>query len=88
MMEPPVPSEGPPDALLDTVGLLCPLPIVETQKLVRRLAPGALVEVVSDDVGILEDMPAWCKGSGHELLEVREDGEGLFHCLVRVGGGG
>jgi len=79
------PAPPDPDVVLDTVGLLCPLPIVETQEKVREMREGQVIEVVSDDVGILADMPAWCKGRGHTLLAIEEDDQGRYHCFVRKG---
>ena len=70
------------DERLDTRGLLCPQPIIETARAVERMAPGQLLEVVSDDIGVLEDMPAWCKGTGHELVGMRREGD-LVVCTVR-----
>jgi TusA-related sulfurtransferase len=78
------PSRPDPDEVLDTVGLLCPQPIIETQEKVREMGPGRVIEVISDDVGILADMPAWCEGSGHTLLAIEEDEKGRYHSYVRV----
>ena len=60
------------DALLDTVGLYCPVPIMRTSEKIRALEPGQVIEVVSDDRVILIDMPAWCLSTGHEYLGFRE----------------
>jgi tRNA 2-thiouridine synthesizing protein A len=32
------------------------------------------LEVVADDKGIKQDMPAWCQSTGHELIGVEEEG--------------
>ena len=56
------------DATLDTSGLFCPLPIIRTAERLREIAPGAILEVVATDFGILEDMPAWCRLTGHKLI--------------------
>jgi tRNA 2-thiouridine synthesizing protein A len=69
-------------ARLDTVGLLCPAPIMKTAERMSRLSPGQVLEVVSDDPGVEVDMPAWCKSTGNELLDLRESG-GEFHVLIR-----
>ena len=53
---------------LDTRGLLCPLPVIRTQEKIRDLAPGALLTVLATDAGTLQDIPAWCRVHGHELL--------------------
>ena len=71
-----------PDRVLDARGLLCPLPIVETAKAVARLEVGQVLEVLSDDFGVLADMPAWCKGTGHELVEMREEPRRIV-CQIR-----
>jgi tRNA 2-thiouridine synthesizing protein A len=75
------------DANLDVLGLFCPVPIVRTAETMRRLRPGQVLEVVSDDRVILIDMPAWCASHGHEYLGARPDGSG-WRLLVRHGGGG
>ena len=68
---------------LDTRGLLCPLPVIRTQDRVRDLQPGALLEVIATDAGTMQDIPAWCRVHGHELLaavsEDNESGGGLVY---------
>ena len=70
------------DSTLDCFGLLCPMPIVKTAAKMRELEPGQVLEIVSTDEGIKEDMPAWCKATGHEFLGVEQDGD-LFKVYVR-----
>ena len=70
------------DAVLDTVGLYCPVPIIKTAERMKRLAPGAVLEVLSDDRVILVDMPAWCRSTGHEYLGAHQEGT-EYRLLVR-----
>lgn len=56
------------DTRLDCRGLYCPVPIVRTAAEIRRMAEGEVLELLADDPGVNEDLPAWCRGSGHELL--------------------
>jgi len=70
------------DAILDTLGLYCPMPIVKTAKKIKDLKIGQVLEVTSDDEGIKEDMPAWCKRTGNEFLRI-EEGEGEYRVYVR-----
>lgn len=74
------------DRVLDVVGLYCPLPVIRTAALVRRLSPGSILEVQSDDPVALEDLPRWCATSGHGLLGwVADDGPGAaLRFFVRV----
>ncbi len=57
---------------LDTRGLLCPLPVIRTQDAIRELSVGTLLEVTASDAGTLEDIPAWCRVHGHELVSTEE----------------
>jgi TusA-related sulfurtransferase len=64
------------DVTLDCVGLYCPMPIANTAKKLKELEVGQVLEVLADDEGIKEDMPAWCKTTGNEFLGLEEkDGE-------------
>ena len=62
------------DQSLDCVGLYCPMPIVKTAAKIKELKPGEVLEVVADDKGIKQDMPAWCQATGHECLGMEEVG--------------
>jgi len=62
------------DQSLDCVGLYCPMPIVKTAEKIKQLKQGEVLEVVADDKGIKQDMPAWCQATGHKFLGVEEEG--------------
>ena len=51
---------------------------------VEGLEPGAVLEVSCTDPGARDDIPAWCRVNGHEVLGVVEDAHGLVVSL-RVG---
>lgn len=70
------------DFTLDCTGYYCPIPIVQTAKRVKDLKPGEVLEVVADDMGIKEDMPNWCKQTGHEFLGMEEQG-GQYKSYLR-----
>ena len=70
------------DFTLDTYGMLCPMPIIKTAAKMKELQSGQVLEVVSTDEGIKEDMPAWCKATENEFLGIEEDGE-LYKVYVR-----
>lgn len=64
------------DQRLDCVGLYCPMPIVKTSQMIKKMKVGETLEIAADDKGIKEDMPAWCKTTGNEYLGMEEkDGE-------------
>ncbi|WP_300349594.1 sulfurtransferase TusA family protein [uncultured Alcanivorax sp.] len=69
---------------LDVRRMLCPMPVIKTQNKVRTLATGDCLRVVCTDPGALNDIPAWCRINGHEVLETGEAGSEVF-VVLRVG---
>ena len=61
------------DQTLDCIGLYCPMPIVKTAEKIKGLKTGDVLEVIADDKGIKQDMPAWCQATGHECLGFEEE---------------
>ena len=57
------------DLLLDTKGLNCPLPILKTKKLIREVPIGGTLEVLATDPASAADFKAFCRSTGHLLLE-------------------
>ena len=53
---------------LDARNMLCPLPVIKTQDRAAELEPGDILEVVCTDPGALNDIPAWCRINGHEVI--------------------
>jgi len=64
-----------PDQVLDCVGLACPMPIFKTANAIKEMQTGQVLEVQSDDDGIEQDMPAWCKMTGNEYLGLVKSGD-------------
>ena len=63
-----------PPETLDARGLLCPLPVIRTQDRIADLEQGALLDVYATDPGTMQDIPAWCRVHGHEVVETARDG--------------
>lgn len=70
------------DRQVDTLGMQCPLPVVEARKALDALPAGAVVEVISSDPGSVADFPVFCSATGHELLVADESG-GQFRFVLR-----
>ena len=70
------------DASLDCIGLYCPMPIFHTANKVKELEPGQVLEVLADDEGIKVDMPAWCRATGNELLDIEEEA-GAYRVYIK-----
>jgi tRNA 2-thiouridine synthesizing protein A len=70
------------ETLLDTRGLNCPLPVLRARKAMQKLAPGNLIRILATDPGTVKDFKAFCRATGHELLESLEQ-EGEFRFVIR-----
>ncbi len=67
---------------LDCSGLLCPMPVVKTNKTIKNLKVGEVLEMIATDPGSIPDMEAWARQTGHELLEAKEEG-GKYRFLIK-----
>ena len=63
---------------LDTSRLLCPMPVIRTQDKIKTLQSGDILEVTCTDPGALNDIPAWCRINGHEVLSTVEQDDEIF----------
>lgn len=70
-------------ATLDARGLMCPMPIVHLAKKVREMKSGQILELLADDIGAKEDVPAWSSRTGHQLVGEEEDGK-LLKFYIRI----
>ena len=71
-----------PARTIDTSGQCCPVPMMETNRAIKSLQPGEVLEMISTDTGSKMDIPAWCGRTGHELLRMVEEGK-TFRYYVR-----
>jgi tRNA 2-thiouridine synthesizing protein A len=68
------------DEVLDCSGLVCPMPVLKSKQAMQKLAPGKVLKIISTDKGSKNDIPAWAKQMGFELLEMsEEDGKFIFY---------
>jgi tRNA 2-thiouridine synthesizing protein A len=63
---------------LDARGLLCPMPVIRAQDRIKDLQAGDVLEVISTDPGARNDVPAWCRINGHEVLGIREEDDEII----------
>lgn len=68
---------------LDCRRLLCPMPVIKVQDAIAGLSAGEKLTAICTDPGAMNDIPAWCRINGHEVLstEVQDD---EYRITVRV----
>jgi len=70
--------------ILDAKGLACPMPIVRTKKAINELASGDVLEIYATDKGAKNDLAAWAKSGGHELIKHEEE-NGVLKFWIKKG---
>ena len=70
------------DKELDERGLNCPLPILRSKKALAEIDAGQILKVAATDPGSVNDMQAFAKQTGHELVSTSETG-GAFEFYLR-----
>ena len=66
-------SEIEADHELDCVGLYCPMPIAMTKEEIDKIKIGQVLKVEADDPAAEEDIKAWAKRTGHEILSYEKE---------------
>ena len=68
---------------LDARRLMCPMPVIKTQNMIKTMAIGETLRVSCTDPGVMQGIPAWCRINGHLLLNTEEI-EGEFILTIEV----
>jgi tRNA 2-thiouridine synthesizing protein A len=61
-------------AVIDCLGMHCPVPVIHLARAVGEAEVGAAVELLADDPGAKVDIPVWCRMKSHELVAVDQVG--------------
>lgn len=63
------------DDVIDTRGLMCPLPVLRLGRVLRGLPSGSVVTLWADDPIAVVDIPHFCAEAGHELVSQADGGD-------------
>jgi tRNA 2-thiouridine synthesizing protein A len=72
------------DHELDCCGTLCPMPIIRLREAIDGIEIGAVIRVLATDPASVNDMPAFARNTGHELLSSGSK-DGVFEYFFRKG---
>jgi len=73
-----------PTETLDVRGEVCPYPDVKTQKKVKKMKSGEVLEVLVDYPLSAERIPRSMEKAGHEIIEVEKTGTGEWRMLIKI----
>lgn len=68
----------------DASGLRCPMPILKAKKEIGEVDVGEILKVIATDIGTKKDFPAWSNRTGHEIVELVEEGDKLVWYIKRT----
>lgn len=70
---------------LDMRGAVCPGPILEAKKLIDGMAPGEVLKLISNCAGTRDDVEAWTRSKGLQLLDTVQTGAVEYEFFIRRG---
>jgi len=77
-------EEKKPTSVLDVRGEVCPYPDVKTQKKIKSMKSGEILEVLVDYPLSAERIPRSMEKKGHELLKVEKKGTSVWSILIKI----
>jgi TusA-related sulfurtransferase len=72
------------DKKLDVRGLYCPSPALQTTVELSKMQSGQILIVLADDPTAEEDITELCHKRGHELLELKKNGNDLEFIIKKI----
>lgn len=66
----------------DATGLCCPGPLMTVKAYIDDISSGEVLKVKASDPGFYEDIKAWCKRTGNELLNL-ENNKGEIVAMIK-----
>jgi tRNA 2-thiouridine synthesizing protein A len=74
-----------PDAMVDLTGLTCPGPILGAKEILEGLGDGQVLLLLSDCPGTRDDLLAWARQTGNEVIRTEPRARGATGYYVRRG---
>lgn len=72
-----------PAQILDTLGRVCPYPLLMTKKAMEKLNTGEVLKVLSDAPASVEDsIPKFCEKQGYILQTVKLEDKGQWELFI------
>lgn len=73
-----------PTQTLNFLGTVCPYPIIETKKEMKKLPRGAILKIVCDLPALVEEtIPRFVEMHGYELEIVRLEDKGYWEIYIQ-----
>jgi tRNA 2-thiouridine synthesizing protein A len=70
--------------VLDTSGMICPIPVLKAKKAITPLNPGDVLEIIATDPGAVLDFDVFCTIGGHTIIHQSEK-NGVYRFKIERG---
>jgi tRNA 2-thiouridine synthesizing protein A len=70
-----------PHTVVDVIGEICPIPLIETRKALSKMNNGEIIEVIGTHEASKKEIPMAAESSGNKVLKVFEE-EGVWHIFI------
>ena len=77
-------NEKTPTEILDARGEVCPYPDVKTQRKIKKMKSGEILEVLTDYPLSAERIPRSVEKDGHTVLNVEKKGTSDWSILIKI----
>lgn len=71
---------------LDSLGAVCPFPLIEAKDVMADLEPGQHLVIDFDCTQGTETIPQWAVDDGHEVTDFHDTGEASWQITIKKGG--
>uniref|UniRef100_UPI0026070526 sulfurtransferase TusA family protein n=1 Tax=uncultured Corynebacterium sp. TaxID=159447 RepID=UPI0026070526 len=68
---------------LDTLGSVCPFPLIDAKQAMNELSDGDSLRIDFDCTQATESIPRWAADEGYEVTDFHEDGEAGWQITVK-----
>ncbi|MDD2473603.1 MULTISPECIES: sulfurtransferase TusA family protein [unclassified Methanoculleus] len=76
--------ENKPTAVVDAIGLYCPMPIMMTREAIENLDVGETLQVEADDPAAEEDIRRWAGRVGHKIVKFEKNDRVMRFCIRKM----
>ena len=71
------------DEIIDITDVTCPITFVKTKVALEEMDEGQILQVHINDGEPVQNVPRSIREEGHEVLELRENGDGTYELFIK-----
>ena len=71
------------DEIIDITDVTCPITFVKTKVALEEMDEGQILQVHLNDGEPVQNVPRSIREEGHEVLELRENGDGTYELFIK-----